>query len=715
MRHASLIFFRFVGCARLAGIGLALAAVFLTAPEGYSQAPKRGAGAGPQGRISGILRAAGNGQPVANAQLKLEGPGLAAVENSQMQKKSGADGAFQFDAPPGPYDLWVIASGFEDLKLNVELTVDRPVVRDIELRSAAKPYAYRVETVDLPQQMIPEVSAVAFSPGGNLVMTNRRGEVWIRAAVSGQWRRFASGLYEGFGVVAPSDSEVLVLQRPEITRLVDTNGDGVADRYETVADGWGITGNYHEFSYGLARDRAGNLYGGFGMASAGDFPWVRGPLKEALVVPLPNGKIPADPHRSVAQYQGWAFRVNRDGTFVPLATGLRQPLGVGVSPQDELFVTDVSGAWVPTSLLHHIEAGSFYGHPDGLKWHPDFRDKPVTYDMLVKMRRPPTVYLPRGLMGGSPGQPVWDTTGGKFGPYAGQMFIGDVTNLVMRVDLEKVEGVYQGAAFPFVRGQGLGIGGMHNAFGPDGALYIAETVRGWMSTEGGEGIQRIVWTGENPVDILHLRLATPGFALTFTEPMATTTGKSDNYRVRRFRYNYHIQDGSLRRDEVDVPIKSSRLREDQRTVELELQEMQPDFIYEFEVIAPLASTKGRPLLNPVAYYTANRLLPGTVVAPTTLIAKAVKLQPADPRRGEQIYKLNCMVCHQPDGKGSKQVGTPDYTLPTGPLSRPDSDLLAVIMAGKNQMPAFGNVLPPQALHDVLAYVRKTFGPQTARP
>ena len=129
MRHASLIFFRFVGCARLAGIGLALAAVFFTAPEGYSQAPKRGAGAGPQGRISGMLRAAGNGQPVANAQLKLEGPGLAAVENSQMQKKSGADGAFQFDAPPGPYDLWVIASGFEDLKLNVELTVDRPVVR----------------------------------------------------------------------------------------------------------------------------------------------------------------------------------------------------------------------------------------------------------------------------------------------------------------------------------------------------------------------------------------------------------------------------------------------------------------------------------------------------------------------------------------------------------------------------------------------------------
>ena len=31
---------------------------------------------------------------------------------------------------------------------------------------------------------------------------------------------------------------------------------------------------------------------------------------------------------------------------------------------------------------------------------------------------------------------------------------------------------------------------------PDGALYIAQTVRGWMSTEGNEGLQRVVWNGD---------------------------------------------------------------------------------------------------------------------------------------------------------------------------------------------------------------------------
>src|SRR5437870_959796 len=174
------------------------------------------------------------------------------------------------------------------------------------------------------------------------------------------------------------------------------------------------------------------------MASTGEFPWVRGPLKRDLTVASVGGAKPRDPHTSVARYQGWVFRAGRDGSFTPLATGLRQPLGIGVSPADEFFVTDVSGAWVPTSVLLHIEAGSFYGHPDGLKWHPEYQGKAVTMEMLAKMRRPPTVYLPRGLMGTSPGQPVWDTTRGKFGPYSGQIFLGDVSSLLLRVDLEKV-------------------------------------------------------------------------------------------------------------------------------------------------------------------------------------------------------------------------------------------------------------------------------------
>jgi mono/diheme cytochrome c family protein/glucose/arabinose dehydrogenase len=615
--------------------------------------------------------------------------------------------------------LWVTAPNFEEVKVKVEVAAGAAIERNFELRPLQLS-PYQVETLKLPQQVIREISGVSFTPKGSLVVTNRRGEVWIRKFPGEQWHRFASGLYEGFGLVAINESYMVVIQRPELTRLRDTNGDGVADEYETLADDWGITGSYHEFSYGLGRDRAGNLYASSGLCSFGrgvELPWVRGPLKTAQFMPWAGpGPVP-DGHRSVAEYQGWAFQVSPTGRLIPFASGFRQPLGVGVSPHDELFISDCPGAWIPTSTLTHVEKDKFYGHPDGLKWHPEYKDRKMTIEQLAALRTPPSIYLPRGIMGTSPGQPIWELSGGKFGPFGGQVFLGDVTDVLLRVDLEKVAGAYQGAAFPFLRGQGLRIGGMHNAFGPDGALYIAQTVRGWMPTEGNEGIQRVAWTGENPTEIQTLRLTDKGFAVRFTETMGDTAGDAKNYQVRRFQYNYHPQDGSLRINQVDVPITLAKLQPDGRALDLELLELQPSYIYEIVVSRNVLSRAGRPLLNLTGYYTLNRLKSGeTKPGLSRLVAKAPEaLRPGDATRGAEVFRLNCVVCHQADGKGSAQVGTPDYTKPGGPLTKTDAELLATITSGKLPtppgvlpMPPFGNVLQEQAIRDVLAYLRKTF-------
>ena len=45
----------------------------------------------------------------------------------------------------------------------------------------------------------------------------------------------------------------------ELTRVRDTNGDGRADRFETVSDAWGYR-NYHEYAFGSKFDAQGNLY-----------------------------------------------------------------------------------------------------------------------------------------------------------------------------------------------------------------------------------------------------------------------------------------------------------------------------------------------------------------------------------------------------------------------------------------------------------------------
>ena len=58
------------------------------------------------------------------------------------------------------------------------------------------------------------------------------------------------------GVVALNDREVMVSQRPELTLLKDLDGDGVADEYSAFSDGFGVSGNYHEFHFGPVRDKA---------------------------------------------------------------------------------------------------------------------------------------------------------------------------------------------------------------------------------------------------------------------------------------------------------------------------------------------------------------------------------------------------------------------------------------------------------------------------
>src|SRR5690606_16842028 len=104
------------------------------------------------------------------------------------------------------------------------------------------------------------ISGVTFTPDGQLVIVNRHGEVWLTAdPKNGPWRRFAFGLHEPLGVFAASDKEIFVTQRPELTRLRDTDGDGAADQYETINDDWSVTDNWHEFTFGLHLSHEGDF------------------------------------------------------------------------------------------------------------------------------------------------------------------------------------------------------------------------------------------------------------------------------------------------------------------------------------------------------------------------------------------------------------------------------------------------------------------------
>lgn len=473
---------------------------------------------------------------------------------------------------------------------------------------------YEVETIATPPGLVAETGGLTFLPDGRLAACFHRGEVMLYDPKTKVWKRFAEGLHDPLGILAISNRELLVMQRPELTRITDTNGDGVADQYETVTDQFGMSGNYHEFAFGPIRDAKGNIYISLNTASngAGIRDEVRGQYN-----PLGRqGRMYA-----CVPYRGWVMQITPDGKIKPYASGFRSPNGIGFDAKGRLFVTDNQGDWLGTSKLYHVEEGKFYGHPASLVWRDGFPAiDPLTLPVqtLDSMRTVESIAFPHELLAHSPTQIVIDNTGGKFGPFAGQMFVGEMDfSRLIRILPDEVDGQVQGACIPFFDNAGgktpLRIGNNRLAFAPDGSLWLGQTDHGWL---GERGIQRLRYKGTSagiPLDILTMKLTPTGFELTFTQPLdeATATDLA-NYHFRSYYYEYHRAYGSPQKDVRQVPVSAVKLSSDRKTVSLTLAGLQTNRIYELKLGALLANNGQKKLANRLVCYTLNRL-----VKPTT--------------------------------------------------------------------------------------------------
>lgn len=481
--------------------------------------------------------------------------------------------------------------------LAVEVRSEEPLSFEVtELMTASSPSHSRSKEWRPGDGITLEVSGMEWI-GDTLAVSIRKGEVWmIENALSEDpekinYRLFASGLHEPLGL-ARDGKDLLVSQRAEITRLQDNDGDGVADAYLTECDGWNVSGNYHAYTYGPERDGNGDL-------------WV--------TLNLGMGDL-AD--NSIG-WRGWGGVIGKDNRFVPKAFGMRSPSGLGANREGDMFFSDQQGTWIPASPIYHLREGVFYGNQESLETQQDPRapfqlsglpETNVPYPKALAGSPefvPPAVWLPYNKMGRSTTDIQVIDTDGKFGPFDGQLLIGEFTNsAINRVFLEKVNGEYQGACFPFLQGFPAAV--VRISFAPDGSLFVGMTNRGWSSLGNRSyGLSRVSYTGTNPFSIREMKAMPEGFELVFTEPVDPSSLDS-GFAISSYTYEYSSSYGGEEIQTKQHEITGVDLSADGLSVKLRVDGLRPLYVHELRTEG-LKSVSGRSLDFPDAYYTLNSI------------------------------------------------------------------------------------------------------------
>jgi cytochrome c551/c552 len=483
---------------------------------------------------------------------------------------------------------------------------------------------YKILKIPVPEGIVLEVGGVATLPDGSIGISTRRGDVWVIEnpyQSNPNYRKFATGLHEILGLVY-RDGAFYCAQRGELTKLLDRNGDGVADRYETVYS-WPISGHYHEYSFGpkLLGDGTFMVTGN---VSFGDPDWWAG--------------------KSSVPWRGWAMNITEDGKMTPYAAGLRSPCGIGTY-KGAFFYGDNQGDWMGSGFITHLEKGDFCGHPASLAWadrpespvkmrkstvfasvdprdnpnqKPEYiRDEPMTTLYEFGKKNPgigvksPSVWLPHGVLGVSTSEILEETANGAFGPFTGQLLVGDQgMSKIARVFLEQVNGEYQGASFDFRSGFKSGV--LRMAWGNDKSLVVGGTNRGWGST-GKEpyGLERLVWTGQTPFEMKAVRAMADGFEIEFTTPVDRATAENlDNYAVTGYVYKYHPVYGSPLVNFKSHNVLGAKVNSDGTRVRIVVDSLREGYIHDIRPEGVRSATGGYPLLHGAAYYTLNAIPQG---------------------------------------------------------------------------------------------------------
>ncbi len=401
--------------------------------------------------------------------------------------------------------------------------------------------AYVVDDVKLPVtnpwKAPMFTSAFDFLPDGRAVISTFHGDVFIASGIDDKlekvtWRRFAAGLYHALGLKVVN-GEIYVTCRDGVWKLRDTNGDGECDTYEAFNFDLMVTKSFHEFTFDLQTDPAGNFY----VIKAG---------------PVRKGGRGFD---EICDHHGALLKISPDGKKSELfASGFRAPNGIAVSPTGQVTTGDNEGTWMPVCRLNWIKQGGFYGVPPLA--HKSV--EPTDYDR-------PLCWFPKEVDNSSGGQ-VW-VTSDKFGPWRDRLLhLSYGTCSLFGVLPQEVtfngQPQMQGGVARF--NVDFGSGAMRARFNPkDGQLYVTG-LRGWQTTATQNGcFQRVRYTGAATRMPIALAATKKGIKLDFTcELDAKAAADAGNWNIEVWNYVWSAAYGSPDVSTLETKVAATELGND---------------------------------------------------------------------------------------------------------------------------------------------------------
>ncbi len=549
---------------------------------------------------------------------------------------------------------------------------------------------------------------VSFYASGRAALVTIDGDVWLcEGLLPGSrevvWHRFASGLHEPLSIRI-RDGQVFVFDRSGLWRLLDRDQNGEADYHELFCSRIHQTAETREFPLALELQRDGSFL-------------VSKPGQEGTYSAI--------------------LEISPDGKEVKtIATGFRQPY-LGYDPATgQVAASDQQGNWVPSSPIHFIERGAFYGFPRG----ETIDDLSVT---------PPLTWIPHAECG-SATSIVW-MRNAKMGP------LNDLPVLLcyqpprlMQIHTDVDDAAIQGGVTPLdldMASKPI----LKAAINPsDGLLYVTGFKIWGTTAQDMTFFGRVRVNSSLPWTIpSQAQVERRGILLRFQRPLDEQSAMGrDAYIVRRWNYKrtsaygsgHYRLDGTAGTETMGV--SSVKLSKDRRSVFLGVPDMRK--VMQIEVSYEMELGDRTPFRRQT-FLTAHNLrkldLAEIGFADNDVDLSSKPLPPrskpsAQPtvQRGATLYtQVGCSGCHSVDGSlagkngpswlglyGSKrrltktdQVVTADEEYLRESILNPSAKVAHGAINGEAGMPIYAGVLRDDQVDSLLLFIKALTDPDVA--